>query len=235
MDTEKLKNLAASGKVSERKRALKEIKKLFRGGVNVSSLLRNWVNNEKWEVRRTAVLAAGAIYKGNDDTIQWFSREALKNGNWQVREAGANILRNIKAVDKESLNLITKYSMDKAAIVNRSLGDSLAHLYFKSKGVLKIINSLAEKTALSQRKTAAFTLRRLIYKDESFLETLSRWVESKNENKKWTAAYTCKILKRKMDIAEMLLKKIKGKKETMKMAEKALNELKKRNLGFPSR
>ncbi len=227
LNVSKIKTLAADKEAGERRKALKEIRELNRIGVDVFPLLEDLVKDERGLVRRTAVLAAGLVYKGEDRKILYFSRKALKDDDWQVREAGANILRNVQEINEETLKLILKYSRDEKAIVNRSIGDSLAHLYFKNKEVLVTIDSLAGSNLQSQRKTAAFSLRNIINKEDSFLQKLKAWVKGKDDNKKWTAAYTCKLLKKRRDEAETILKEIKGTAETMKMVEKSLKELKK--------
>lgn len=222
--TGEIVKLASSSKAKERNEAIRRLKHLKLEAAEYSRILRHLLELDNEYARRTAVKAVPVLLRSDKDIIS-FSKAALHDESWQVREAGANILRNLTEVNDEALKLVESYSGDKAPIVNRTAGDTIAHLHIKGLVDISLIESLVKSSLAGKRRTAAFCLRRLERVRPEILELVRDWALHGGESEKWTAVYALKLIgKRRKDAVE-ILKTVKGDDEVSRLKAKALREV----------
>ncbi len=137
--------LASSSRAADRDEAVRRLKNLKLTVREYLGILRLLSRSDSEYVRRTAVKAVPTLLHNDHDIIA-FSREALHDDSWQVREAGANILRNLRELNSEAMALIKSYSMDPAPIINRTIVEmALIESYAKSESVARRTAAFSEK------------------------------------------------------------------------------------------
>jgi len=222
--TDEIIRLASSSKAKERNEAVKRLKNLKLGEADYSRILWQLLGMDNEYARRTAVKAVPVLLRNNRDIIL-FSKAVLQDESWQVREAGANILRNLTEVRGDTLKLLESYSRDRAPIVNRTAGDTMAHLHLKGLVDIKLVESLAKSSLPAERRTAAFCLKRLEKSRPEILELVREWALHGGENEKWTAVYALKLIGKNSRDAVEILKMVEGSHEVSRLKAKALREV----------
>ena len=215
---------ASSRNAKDREKAIKKLKNLNLSTEEYNALLNNMLNVGSELARKTAIKAAPKLLQ-SDSQIKMYSRKALKDESWEVREGGAHILRYLKKLDGEALNLIESYSKDKNAIVNRTTGDSIANLYRKNIVSWDLIIKLVKSASRSQNKTAAFALRNIYRKNPSIIDKLIEWAKEGTDEMKYTAIYAMKLIGKREPAISKIIEGITGGEIVQKIKRKALKEL----------
>ncbi len=221
---EEIMKLASSRKAGERNEAVRRLKSLKLSHEEYSEVLGLLIESSSEYARRTAVKAAPVLLDGDREILR-FSEAVLRNESWQVREAGANILRNLKQVDEKAMNLIEEYSEDKAPIVNRTIGDTIAHLHLKGLLEADLVEKYAGSGIEGKMRTAAFALRRIYRSRPETLKLVRRWALKGGDSEKWTAVYTLKLIGKRSREAAEILKMVEGSPKVTRLKAKALREI----------